>query len=324
MRQKRRSRPLREPYQSEHDGYYDGFGRPREASGGIKARVQRGAATSNWWSKRWLQALNRLIDPGRLQRGRSYARKGQVLTLDEAEDGLVTASVQGSQPRPYKVTIRLRPLTDEQWQRVINALASQAAFAAHLLAGTMPEDIEQAFAAAGVSLFPDRDADLETDCSCPDFANPCKHIAAVYYLLADRFDEDPFMIFRLRGRTQDEVLAELRRLRTPEGSAPPDHEAETPEAPLPLDSDPSRFWALGLPLDSIALQLTPPVVELPLLKRLGDPPFVVHASLQEILAPAYRAISEAALAAAFAEPDAAIAASDAAPAESAGDREPGA
>jgi uncharacterized Zn finger protein len=169
----------------------------------------------------------------------------------------------------------------------------------------MPQEVEEAFSAAGVSLFPDRGADLETDCSCPDMANPCKHIAAVYYLLADRFDEDPFMVFRLRGRTQEQILEGIRRLQAADAGVPGQATvAAVSETPLPLDPDPSHFWASGLPLASITLQLTPPTVELPVLRRLGDPAFVVHASLQELLAPAYHAISEAALAAAFAEADA--------------------
>ena len=86
----------------------------------------------------------------------------------------------------------------------LDALAEQAIFTAQLLAGEMPQDIEEAFEEAGASLFPKKRGDLETECSCPDYANPCKHIAATHYILGERFDEDPFLIFRLRGRTQEE------------------------------------------------------------------------------------------------------------------------
>src|ERR1700686_1936587 len=149
----------------------------------------------------------------RLTRGRSYARQGQVISID-IEPGIVKAKVQGSMPKPYNVKIRLKPLSDSNWEKITDGMASQAIFAAKLLAGEMPTNIEEAFHAVHLSLFPTALSDLETDCSCPDWANPCKHIAAVYYLLAERFDEDPFLIFKLRGRTKDEVIQALREKRT--------------------------------------------------------------------------------------------------------------
>src|SRR5438094_6364961 len=157
--------------------------RPRPANG-IRARTQRGAFGKTWWAGRWIAALERLVDSARLSKGRSYARSGQVLDLDVGRDG-VHARVQGSRPTPYNVSIRFAPLADDQWERAIDQLASQALFAARLLNGEMPEQIEQAFAAAAASLLPSDDEDLETDCSCPDWANPCKHVAAVHYLLGE-------------------------------------------------------------------------------------------------------------------------------------------
>ena len=183
-----------------------------QAKDGIKAQSQRGAFGKNWWAQRWIAALEQLVDSGRLARGRSYARKGQVLSIEETKDG-ITARVQGSQRTPYKIKIQITSLTDAQWNRVIDALAEQAIFSAQLLAGEMPREIEQAFEAAKVSLFPSQRNDLKTDCSCPDYANPCKHVAATHYILGERFDEDPFLIFRLRGRTQEQVMQELRKRR---------------------------------------------------------------------------------------------------------------
>ncbi len=126
---------------------------------------------------------------------------------------MVKAKVQGSMPKPYNVKIKLMPLSDAEWDKVTDAMASQAIFAAKLLAGEMPTNIEEAFSAAQLSLFPTKLDDLQTDCSCPDWANPCKHIAAVYYLLAERFDEDPFLIFKLRGRTKEQIIETLRARR---------------------------------------------------------------------------------------------------------------
>jgi uncharacterized Zn finger protein len=172
--------------------------KPKAVKDGIKARSQRGAFASSWWAQRWIAALERLVDSGRLSRGRSYARKGQVLSIEETKEG-IAARVQGSRPSPYKIKIQITPLSDAQWERVFDALAEQAIFTAQLLAGEMPQEIESAFEAAKVSLFPDRRSDLKTDCSCPDYSNPCKHIAATHYILGERFDEDPCLIFRLRG-----------------------------------------------------------------------------------------------------------------------------
>src|SRR5947209_5947240 len=185
---------------------------PREVKNGLKVKSERGAIGETWWSKRWIGTLESFGMGTRLTRGRSYARKGQVVSLD-VEPGTVKARVQGSQPRPYKVEIGLPPLTNRQWEAVTDAMAGQALFAAKLLAGEMPQNIEEAFQAARVSLFPVSSNELETDCSCPDWANPCKHIAAVYYLMADRFDEDPFLIFKLRGRTKEAIIAVLREKR---------------------------------------------------------------------------------------------------------------
>ena len=167
-------------------------------------------------------ALERVVNSGRLNRGRTYARAGQVLSLDEV-GGVVKARVQGTRPQPYKVTIKLKPLSDRQWDKVIDALSGQALFAAQLLAGEMPQEIDAVFAAAGSSLFPATEGELETECSCPDWANPCKHVAATHYILAEQLDEDPFLLFRLRGRTQEQVMAALRARRSdaPRAAAEP-------------------------------------------------------------------------------------------------------
>lgn len=144
----------------------------------------------------------------RLTRGRSYARAGQVLSI-EVEPGEVTAQVQGSRRLPYEVRIGTLTLSSKDWARVEEVMASRAVFLAKLLAGEMPHEIEEAFAESRLSLFPMSPGDLSSDCSCPDWANPCKHIAATYYLLAEAFDADPFLIFRWRGRDRDELLARL-------------------------------------------------------------------------------------------------------------------
>jgi uncharacterized Zn finger protein len=183
---------------------------PIPVEGGVKARSQRGAIGEQWWSRRFIAVLESYGMSGRLQRGRSYARKGQVLEFSLTQ-GKVTARVQGSRPQPYKVSIGVLPLTTPQWREVQRRLASQALFRAKLLAGEMPAEIEQVFADCGTPLFPRSAADLDMRCSCPDWEVPCKHLAAVCYVLAEAFDEDPFGMLAWRGRTRGPLLEALRQ-----------------------------------------------------------------------------------------------------------------
>ena len=182
--------------------------RPRKAKGGIRAESKRGAFGKSWWAQRWIKVLESFNIGARLGRGRSYARNGQVMNIDVVK-GKVTAKVQGSRPQPYAVRIEVKQLPAGDWKKLAEELSRQAIFLAKLLAGEMPQDIEQAFKDARLSLFPEKLGDLSTDCSCPDWSNPCKHIAAVYYLLGEEFDRDPFLLFRLRGLERNELMKML-------------------------------------------------------------------------------------------------------------------
>jgi uncharacterized Zn finger protein len=164
--------------------------------------------SESWWSRRFVEVLDSYGLGNRLARGRNYARRGQVLSLD-ISSGLLTAQVQGSRRTPYVVTITISPLTDRQWRVVDNALSSRIGLTAHLLSGEVPGELEEVFVAAKAPLFPARWRDLRARCSCPDSANPCKHIAAALYLYADQLDSDPWLLLQWRGRTRDEVLATL-------------------------------------------------------------------------------------------------------------------
>ncbi|HEY66695.1 MAG TPA: hypothetical protein G4N97_00300 [Thermoflexia bacterium] len=275
---------------------------PIPVKDGIKARTQRGRFGKNWWARRWIAVLESFGWSNRLQRGRTYARKGQVLNID-VRPGLVTARVQGSRRRPYSVRIEIRPLSEEQWGRAIDAMAGQALFAAQLLAGEMPPEIEEAFKAARVSLFPASD-DIEMSCSCPDWAVPCKHIAAVYYLLGEEFDRDPFLLFTLRGRTREQVMEALRARRA--AGAPSIEEAAPVEEPEPqaepLDAALPRFWDPGESLGGFHVTVAPPAVETALLKRLGPPPFSRRPeAFVSTLTLVYAAVTDRALALAFGE-----------------------
>jgi len=280
-------------------GYYKPA-KPKEVKDGIKAKSKRGAIGETWWSKRWIGVLESFDMGTRLTRGRSYARKGQVISID-IHKGEVTAKVQGTRPKPYAVRIQLNPISELDWDRVSDAMASKAIFAAKLLSGEMPLDIEDAFSEAGVSLFPTSKKELETNCSCPDWANPCKHIAAVYYLLAERFDEDPFLIFKLRGRTEEEIIDALREKRAltaeEESEAITEGAVSIPgEKVKSLDECLDSFWHAGDALDSFSVNPAPPEVENAILKRLGDAPFYVgKVNLVSLLSKAYEVASSAAL-----------------------------
>jgi len=258
----------------------------RAAKDGIKARSQRGDIGESWWSQRFIAAMKEVTDAGRLSRGRSYARTGQVMDL-KVEPGKVTSRVQGSMPKPYDVSLALAPFTDQQWAQAEAALAGEALFAAALLAGEMPRDVEQAFASIGLSLFPTKPRDLRTSCSCPDAANPCKHVAATYYILAEAFDEDPFLVLAWRGRPRERLLERLRELR---GAAPaPEPTPSPPDEPVEVPASTADFWRAGPELAE--LHFAPRAAPVPdaILRELGPLPDAAGGQpVAAVLSEAYR------------------------------------
>ena len=220
--------------------------KPRRVRGGIKAQSKRGAFAERWWAKRWIAVLEGFGLGARLARGRSYARQGQVTQISIEPDG-VRAEVQGSRRAPYSVTIQVKPLSVSQWRLITDAIMRTPRFAAMLLNGQMPEDIEDAFREAQCELFPQSITDVRTDCSCPDWSNPCKHVAVVYYLIGEEFDRDPFLLFALRGRTRRDILATLTLDDEPSPEIAPTraHPAPTVPAPRPPVEHPQvNAWLL--------------------------------------------------------------------------------
>ncbi len=200
------------------DGWWPPASKPIRVEGGVAARSKRGHIGDTWWSRRFIAVLESFGIGSRLQRGKRYARAGQVLTL-EIVPGQVQASVQGSRSKPYRVFIETEVLTDSEWGGIEDVMASRAVFLAKLLSGEMPEEIEEAFVESSTTLFPSSGDDLVSACSCPDWENPCKHVAAVFYLMAEAFDDDPFFIFAWRGRDKERLLADLRARRRRPGAA---------------------------------------------------------------------------------------------------------
>jgi uncharacterized Zn finger protein len=269
------------------DDWYFPPSKPLRAEGGIRSQSKKGTFGESWWARRWIQVLEGFSIGSRLTRGRSYARGGQVLAI-AIENGKVTARVQGSRPRPYDVAIEVKTLSKAEWSKVVEALGRQALYAAKLLAGEMPPDIEEVFKEVGLSLFPARLDDLETDCSCPDWSNPCKHIAAVYYLLGEEFDRDPFLIFALRGMDRDALIA---RLGTAAPSSPEMRTLPRPAEPLSVEMP--TFWGdSGARPDDSSDAVEIPREPAALARRLGGFPFWRgETPLLDSLAPIYAAAS---------------------------------
>jgi uncharacterized Zn finger protein len=281
---------------SSWSGGFPPVSKPRAVEGGLVVRSARGAIGERWWSRRFLEVLESFALGSRLTRGKNYARRGQVISLEVAP-GVVTARVQGSRRTPYKVSISLPAFSELVWAKVEVTLAEQAIHSARLLAGEMPHDLEEVFLAAGAPLFPQVAKDLTLSCSCPDWEVPCKHLAATFYLLAERFDDDPFTILLWRGRSRDALLNRLRELRggdTADLAVEAAVAAEGPRvgammalADLALAGD---FWS-GAPVPALPVQVQLPVDLL--LRQLPVPGAPLGGlDLVTYLAPLYTAFGE--------------------------------
>jgi uncharacterized Zn finger protein len=254
-----------------------------------------------WWSQQWLDILNKYRFKKRLERARNYARQGNVLSI-EFKDQQVKAKVQGTQAEPYQVSLGLETFNDEEWHYVIETLSQKAIFSAKLLAGEMPHNIEEVFARNGLQLFPFSLEEVHSRCSCPDKANPCKHIGAVYYMLGDRFSEDPFVLFQLRGRTKTQILAELRQLRTQgqaETTLSEDAKAESISHTTQPTIDLQDFWNYQAQLESSLVVITPPPSQETVLDILGEIPLnsslITREMVMQYLETVYKNVSQQAV-----------------------------
>ncbi|OUW68497.1 MAG: hypothetical protein CBD65_01570 [Synechococcus sp. TMED205] len=231
---------------------------------GITSIGDQGLGQQPWWVEQWMELINGYRFKKRLERAWSYAREGNVTSI-RFEGRRVHARVQGTGEDPYKVKLWLDVLSDEDWAYVLEALAQKARWSAQLLAGIMPADIERAFAASGKRLFPFKLQEVRSECNCPDKANPCKHISAVYFLMGDRFSEDPFVLFQLRGRTRTKLLEDLAEQRRKAlaslaeqraGDAAPPEETPPPLLPHPAVLDPALWWRYNRSLDGDLVVIT--------------------------------------------------------------------
>ena len=237
---------------------------------------KEGLGQQPWWVAEWMELINAYRYKKRLERAWTYAREGNVRSI-RFEGRRVQARVQGTEPEPYKVKLWLDVLSDDDWGYVLEALGQKARWSAQLLAGVMPQDIERAFAASGRRLFPFKLQEVRSECTCPDKINPCKHVSAVYYLMGERFSEDPFVLFQLRGRTRAQLLSDLavqrrallakkaleakaaKAARTGDGEArQPLSSSEGLYNPTPAAiRDPNRWWRYDAALDPGLVVITP-------------------------------------------------------------------
>jgi uncharacterized Zn finger protein len=270
---------------------------------------------TTWWGQRWIEALAAVLrgDARRLSRGRMYARAGRTHDL-VITGGEVTAKVAGSRPTPYRVTIQIAQLPASAWSKAIAGMAKQAQFAAELLAGRMPKQIVDVFRGAGTNLFPAQRDDLVTSCTCPDWGDPCKHVAAAHYVLGEALDRDPFLLFELRGRTKAEVLDALRLARTrdagtrPARGRPARAAAAIEPAILGVTLGARDLDAYDRPREAFPAwraSFDEPEAHSAVLRQLGAPAaWSSSTSPAELLAPIIRAAAARARSIALAEPDA--------------------
>ena len=224
-----------------------------------------GLGQQPWWVEQWMELINGYRFKKRLERAWGYAREGNVTSI-RFEGRRVHARVQGTGEDPYKVKLWLDVLNDEDWGYVLEALAQKARWSAQLLAGIMPSDIERAFAASGKRLFAFKLQEVRSECNCPDKANPCKHISAVYFLMGDRFSEDPFVLFQLRGRNRTKLLEDLAEYRrkalaelaekAQESGDVKTAEETTALPPHPAVLDPALWWRYNRALDGDLVVIT--------------------------------------------------------------------
>jgi uncharacterized Zn finger protein len=225
------------------------------------------SSSREWWAQRWVDVLESFGWRRRLERARNYVREGRVLEMD-FDGANVYAKVQGTADEPYAVELSLDPFEAEQWGFVIEEMSQRAIFTAKLLAGEMPQNIEEAFTANGLSLFPFSKFDIHSHCSCPDPVNPCKHIGAVYYLLGDYFSQDPFILFQLRGRNKESILEALRTFRSEAAGDGLGASGQRTQSHQGIELNES-FWNYNQPLDPSLVVITPPPTQETILDVLG-------------------------------------------------------
>ncbi len=243
--------------------YYYSPSKPRETKGGIKAHTKRGEIGSKWWSRKLISILKSYGWESRLSRGARYARAGQVIKIN-MDKGKVDAYVQGSRSKPYHVKIEFPVIHEDQWKNIFKMLEEHKEVVSELLTGNVPLDLEDLLEKINTSLFIKNPDDIDMSCTCPDYAVPCKHIAAVFYILAENFDTDPFLMLLLRGKDKQEIMSAVSDTNESDNAEKPEIENHA--------SDLYTFWS-GNDTKTIKMDTTKsnPLTRYPLPDELNDP-----------------------------------------------------
>jgi uncharacterized Zn finger protein len=244
-----------------------------------------------WWGQRFIQALETFTDSARLTRGRAYANNNRIRSW-KRQGNVVSATIRGNvnpyygvyKEPLYKTHITFQAIGAEQWRQLIHILGSRAGFISRLLLNEVPDNIEDVFQPLKLNLLPHSRKDLKTDCSCPDYANPCKHIAGLYYFLAAQLDRDPLLLFELRGLERAELQKQLRETQLGRALATAIEENDvdieiaesyfTRPKPQPLAQriTPSEFWQSRKRLPEHLPPAVPAAIPALLIKKGGDFP----------------------------------------------------
>ncbi len=278
---------------------------PRRVRGGVKLKLKAGETPQSWVTQRLLRVAESGAPNDVYKDGVEYARLGQTKRLT-IEGALCEGIIQGRSDKPYTTTIAMEKFTVESQERVIAAMADQVRYAAKLLAGELPSNIEDVFAPLGLRLFPAEPGDIISTCSCPDWSADqpwCKHTVCLTALLAERLGEDPMIIFGLRGMPGQELIDGLRQKRAVgaqgPGPAPVLHQHVPGVSDIsspPLEDALDSFWDVGSELRELDTPIEPPTVNCVLLRRLGPSPFTEgRFPLIGLMATCYQLIGEAAV-----------------------------
>ncbi|MCE5223023.1 SWIM zinc finger family protein [bacterium] len=211
--------------------------KPKQVEHGIKAIHQKGQFCEEWWGKRWMEIIESYHLGERLARGKRYARTGQVIEINFMP-GKIKASVQGSQHNPYQVEISVKIWTKKEWDLFFTFIKSDPLLLSQMISGKLTPDLEKKLYSRGINLFPVKYTDFTTDCSCPDWSNPCKHVAAVFFLITEYLDKNPLILFEMRGKDQSEIIENLLPTNSEKELIPTKSVVNSKECPLSVE----RFW----------------------------------------------------------------------------------
>lgn len=281
--------------------------KPRRVRSGLKLQVADATFHEFWASRSFLDLIEPRVDEEKRELGLEYARLGQTRRLI-VEPGEITGMVQGRAERSYSSSIEVDTFSREQWERVIAIMSEQTRYAARIIAGDLPEDAIELFAASGMALFPQRPDDIRPSCTC-EMPNGkprtdwCRHTVCVAFLIAERLMQDQLMVFRLRGMPASDLLDRMREHRAMSGSSGtvPVYQPGVPGVSdlqaRPITECASEFWDEHPDLELMDYPLELPDPTHPLLRRLGPSPFETGKfPLVGLLATCYDIASEQVLA----------------------------